>query len=676
MLRSKNNLIIANLILLIFTIAPFVTYAQDNKEQAMQMVEIGDEIMSQTLAVLEAREIYITAVNFDSDNIRANFMAGVTTLQSIDKGAAKTYFLKVLELDPEYSFDILYKIGQAYHYDYQFDEATNYYSRYKQKVAAVESPPNSEFATADEVERKLYECEQGKIMVEFPEEMEIRNVGSLINSPSDDYAPVISQDETLLIFTSRRLAGNLNQDVSTDNYPFEDIFFATRNLGDSVWGAADNIDQPINTLYHDSNVGLSKDGVTLFIYKDDNEGDIFVAEQDGAGSWSEPEPLGKPVNTDNSETTVTLSPDGKTMFFASNRKGGFGGLDIWVTHLNKKGDWDNPENLGEEINTPLDEDGPFIGFDSKTLYFSSEGGEGMGGFDIYRVVYDSLSSSWGPPENMGYPINTPDHDIYFVPTKDGRNAFYSSVRDDGYGGSDIYMLKVPEVLQHEEQEIDPSVTLFIKVYDDLNNLVDVSLKLNHENGSKKLAARQKATGEYSVISGNTESAIYSIAVTKEEYEFQKVILTIPGVGTESSTLDKEIRLVKKVPVVEAPPPPPPVVVVKTTSKKLRNVYFDFNRSIIMSEYEDKIAKAVEYLKSNPSDKLLLIGHSDKIGAEGRNNVLSKQRADKVKKAMVNKGIADSRIQTKGMGAKQPLASNDNESEGRELNRRVEFKVTR
>jgi outer membrane protein OmpA-like peptidoglycan-associated protein len=477
------------------------------------------------------------------------------------------------------------------------------------------------------------------------------------------------------------LVGNLNKDVAEDNYPYEDIYFATRNFSDSTQPVAQNIGQPINTLYHDSNVGLSKDGTRLFIYKDDNEGDIFEARIDELGNWSEPKPLGKHVNTEYSETTVTLSPDGQTLFFASNRKGGFGGLDIWVTHKDKKGEWGDAENLGEEINTSLNEDGPFIGYDSKTLYFSSEGGEGMGGYDIYRVVYDSLSSAWEAPENMGYPINTPDHDIYFAPTKDGKNAFYSSVRDDGYGGSDIYVLDIPEVLHHEEQAIDPNVTYAIKVYDESNNLVDASLILQHEDGNDKLLARRKALGEYNVISGGTKTRLFSLTVTSEGFQMQKISLKIPPIDKVSFMIDKEIHLVREVLVVDVPPPPPPPpppVEVKPiiTSKKLRNVYFDFNKSVIKTEYNEKITKAIDYLKSHPKEKLLLVGHSDLIGAEGRNTTLSKQRAANVKKEMVKKGISSSRIQTKGMGSTQPLASNDQETEGRELNRRVEFKVIR
>ena len=664
---NRTNFL-ACLVILYFGFSATKSVAQDNIETAAQMVEIGDEIFNETLAIMEARALYLIAVSMDGDNVRANYMAGVTTLQSIDKGGATEYFLSVLELDAEYSFDILFKIGRSYHFDYKFDDAINYYSRYKQKLAGTTKTPGKEYATAEEVERKLYECEQGKIMVEFPEDVEIGNVGPEINSAMADYAPVVNQEETLLIFTSRRQLGNLNPEVSSDNYPYEDIFVSTKN--DSIWSVAENIGQPVNTLYHDSNVGLSKDGTKLFIYKDANGGDIFEADLEANGQWSEPKPMGYPINTDFAETTVSLTPDGQTLFFASNREGGFGGLDLWLTTKNKRGDWDEPINLGEEINTAYNEDGPFIGYDGKTLYFSSGGGEGMGGYDIYRVTYDSLSSSWYAPENMGYPINTPDHDIYFVPTKDGKNAYYSSVRDDGYGNSDIYMLKVPDELHHKEQAINPNVTLVVKIYDEGGTSIDANLQLSQLDGSGRLSAFRRGLGEYSFISGATEIIQYQMLVATDGFEPQQVTVYIPGIENESATIEQSVTMIERAATN------PPVVRKPTNNKKLRNIYFDYNKAIVKKEYTDKVEKTVEYLNSNLSVKILLTGHSDLIGAEKYNINLSINRANNVKKAMVAKGIAASRIETKGEGYKFPLASNDQEEDGRELNRRVEFKVLR
>ena len=677
----KNSLLFLGWIaffLILWVGNPFAARAQNNKELAAQMVEIGDEILSQTLAVGEAREMYLNAVSLDPENIRANYMAGITTLQAADKGAAAQYFLKVFELDPNYSYDILYKIGRAFHYDYKFDEAINYYSRYKSKLAGSQPPDDKEYATMKEVERKIYECEQGKILVEFPEEVDITNVGEAINSPFDDYAPVVNATEDLLIFTSRRQEGNLNPNVAVDNYPYEDIFFSTREQGDSVWNKARNIGDVVNTLYHDSNVGLSKDGNTLYLYKDENGGDIYVSEFVD-GSWSTPKPLGPPVNSRFAETTVTLTPDGNTLFFASDRDGGYGGLDIWLTHKTKKGDWGKPENLGPEVNTEYDEDAPFIGYDGKTLYFSSQGGEGMGGFDIYRIEYDSSLQAWSPPENLGYPINTPDHDIYFVPSVDGSHAYYASARDDSYGGADIYMLNIPEVLQHQEQVKSPYLALTILVKDADGEPLDASLQLVDTASASKLFAVRKGTGEYLFAITSKEPRVYELLAVREGYQEYKEPMTLAVSGDVDEKQEKTVVL-QKIQAVAPPPAPAPAPAPKPVSqapkKKLRNIYFDFNKATIKPEYQPMVDKAVAFLKANPTAKLLLQGHTDYIGAEKYNAGLSLQRAEMVKKAIVSQGIDPARIQTEGLGASHPLASNDQEKEGRELNRRVEFRVIR
>lgn len=664
--NQTNNFLLLILLLLIGT--TIQSKAQDNFAASTQMVEIGDEILGRTNAVMEARELYIAAVNMNGNNIRANYMAGITTLQSIDKGAATPFFLKVLDLDPNYSFDILYKIGLSYHYDYKFDDAIRFYEQYAEKVEARGTPAD-EFATLEQVERKLYECEQGKIMVEFPEDVEISNIGAGINSPDADYAPVVNAAEDILIFTSRRKDGNINPDVSSDNFPYEDIYIATKI--DTVWSEALNIGQPVNTLYHDSNVGLSKDGTTLYIYKDDNGGDIFESTRDAVGNWTEPKNMGKPVNSDNAETSVSGSPDGQVLFFASDRRGGFGGLDIWMTTKDRRGDWGNPVNLGEEINTKYDEDGPFMSYDGKTLYFSSEGGEGMGGFDIYRVEYDSSMNAWGAPQNMGYPINTPDHDIYFVPSKDGSLALYSSVRDDGYGNSDIYVLTIPHTIgDHEDHGVkSPFVKFIVTVVDENGEQIDVRLRMEQINGPEELFASKDGDGNYQFVNNPAEARSYIMQLAAAGYEEKEVDVSLPAVTDEDQVITMTVAMKKK---VETPPPPPPIVT--SSSKQLRNVYFLFNSAWLKPEHQDKVDKAAAYLKSNPGSKLLLVGHSDLIGAEKYNAGLSKRRADNVKKAIVAKGIAASRIQTKGEGSKYPLASNDDEKEGRELNRRVEFKV--
>ncbi len=657
------------------------TFAQDqtNEETAQQMVEIADEVMRETKAYDDAKDTYIMAAMMDPNNLRASYMSGVTLLESVTKGAATEYFMKVYDKDAEYTFDLLYKVGQSLHYGYKFDEATKYYNEYLAKLAANPDYLGNDMVEASVVQRKIFECEQGKILMEFPEDVEIENLGPDINSKYYDYAPVVDADETIMIFTSRRKENNLNEDVSDDNLPFEDIFVSKKLNG--VWDYPDNIGNVVNTMYHDSNVGLSKDGKELYLYKDENNGDIYISNQDENGEWSYPEPLGKHINTDFSETSVSLSPDGNTMFFASDKPGGEGGIDIWVSQKNSKGAWQKATNIGAPINTPFDEDGPFIGFDSKTLYFSSRGGNGMGGYDIYRVEYDSASQVWSAPTNMGYPINTPDDDIYFTPSKDGKHAYYASVKEDGLGYTDLYMLKVPDEMKRDDPNATPvavvapvelaPVTLTVTV-NNANGPMDAVVSLRGVSGTGGLASNKTAKGVYNFTSTEGEGHEYVLNITQTGYEAQLVSINYPAAGNEPIKFNQSITLVKakeETTVIDIPKP----IVRKASGDEVRNVYFDFGSSYYHTVDAPFIEKAISLMKQNPSLMLELYGHSDFVGIEKYNKSLSINRADKVKSAMVKAGVDPGRISIKGFGSEKPLATNDQEKEGRELNRRVEFK---
>ena len=186
---------------------------------------------------------------------------------------------------------------------------------------------------------------------------------------------------------------------------------------------------------------LSYDGATLYlVYDDPFDSDIFYSTFN-RNRWSKAESMDKPINEKSNETNGSTSADGKTIYFASDRKGGLGDLDIYKSTLNDKGKWSKPVNLGPKINTALIEDAPFISPDGNTLYFSSEGHDGMGGLDIYKA---DLSNQGSDPVNMGYPINTTDNDLFFVPLANGNSAYYSTRREDSYGGYDIYLVDIPQ----------------------------------------------------------------------------------------------------------------------------------------------------------------------------------------------------------------------------------------
>ena len=276
-------------------------YGQDGEQTAADYLEIGDEIYFNQRAFEEAKNYYIQAVELDPSNIKANYMAGKVHLETTNKDKATDYFLKVYELDPDYRFDILYLIGQGYQLSLNFEEAKEYYNLYRQKAANNSDYVGVDRIPLDMVDRRIYECENGTQFITYPEGYSIVNVGNKINSEWHDFAPVVNEDETMLIFTTRRKDGNLNPDVHTDNFPFEDIFISTRN--DSTWGQSANIGTVINTLFHDSNIALSADGKKLYLYEDIEDGtsDIYISELKSDSVWSSPKSLGENVNSEFSE---------------------------------------------------------------------------------------------------------------------------------------------------------------------------------------------------------------------------------------------------------------------------------------------------------------------------------------------------------------------------------------
>ena len=380
-------------------------------------------------------------------NTTANYEAGMMYLNSVHKDKAAFYFQRVLNTDPSYKFNIMYLIGKSYQYGMSFDHAITYYERYKKKLLASEDYQGEGRIPLAMVNRHIYECHNAKEFVANAKDYLIINIGPTINTAEDEYAPVLNLNETQLVFTAKRTADNFNSEKGKDQKPYEDIFIAEKSNGH--WKSANNIGKTINTKFNDSNLALSADGKELFVYKDVRKGDIYSATMQEDGSWSTPKSLGESINSSYSENSISITNDGQTLFFASNRPGGIGNTsnyDIYMAHKTKNGRWGKAINLGEMINTAEDDEAPFIDYDGKTLYFSTKGRKGMGGFDIFKTVYDSAQKKWTAPENLGYPINTPDDDIHFVSTKDGKRGYYASSRGEGYGGTDIYMVTISEDL--------------------------------------------------------------------------------------------------------------------------------------------------------------------------------------------------------------------------------------
>jgi Tol biopolymer transport system component len=330
-----------------------------------------------------------------------------------------------------------YYLAKAYHLNYDFDKAIAMYERYK-----IDLGPDPRFAKdIEEIDHDIETCKNGKELIKDPKKVIVTNLGEGINTSYPDYSPVVSLDEQTLIFTTRR-EGGFSKIKEPNGQFFEDIYVS--EFSDDKWQKSKQLGNNINSAGHEATVNLSADGLKLLIYKDNNGNGNLYLSQYKEKEWTTPEYIGAPINTSSWESHACFSADNRILYFVSDRAGGFGGRDIYKCLKLPNGDWGPAENLGSTINTKYDEDGVFIHPDGQQIFFSSKGHKSMGGFDIFSSLINGENGFWSQPVNIGYPVNTPDDDVFYITTADGRRAFFSSDKEGGFGEKDIYMITYPE----------------------------------------------------------------------------------------------------------------------------------------------------------------------------------------------------------------------------------------
>ncbi len=331
--------------------------------------------------------------------------------------------------------DATYELALARHRQGRFDEAVQLLQRYK---GMMERSVDDK-----EVDRRIGMAIAASSMVREPVPLTIRNLGATINSEANDYCPLVTADGNTMYFTSRR-EGSTGGMHDPSGRPFEDIYYSKRV--DDLWSVAANAGIPLNTYVHDATVGIGPDGSSMIIYRTSPglvSGDLYECRRVG-GLWENPTQMTERINGPSHEPSASIAPDGNEIYFTSDRPGGYGGRDIYRIRRLPNGEWSLPLNLGPQVNTPFDEDAPFMHSDGMTLFFSSNGHRTMGGYDIFKTtVMDPDNNGWSEAENMGYPLNTVNDDIYFCLSEDGHTGYFSSERAGGLGGQDIYMVEFP-----------------------------------------------------------------------------------------------------------------------------------------------------------------------------------------------------------------------------------------
>lgn len=643
------------LILIIALLFAFVYADAQSDKKYLKNAErhIGFEEYDQAIPQLEQ------ALKINSKNAMTQFMLGKCLFLTHEKNKAVEHLAKAVELNPEVDPGLNGYYAKALHYKLDFDNAITYY----RKAMTSISSKSPEFHA---MEIAIKQCQYGKFAVEKPVEAKIVNIGSTINTEYIEHSPVISADESILIFTSRR-PGNTGS-AKDGSWHDEDLYMSTRVNG--KWTTPVNLGKGVNKPDHDASISLSADGQHLYIYKNPpGKGDIFECELDG-DKWSSPTNIGSPISDPKAfESAISISADGRTAYFGSDRPGGKGNRDIWTVTKDEKGKWGKPKNLPAPINSAYNDDSPFLHPNGRTLYFSSDGPNSIGGYDIFKTELQD-DGSWSEPQNMGYPINTADHDIYFVMSADGKHGYYSSAKEGGYGHEDIYQVIMPQPKVVANKEVKDStktepvivknpLTILkgtvtdevtgnpvgseIKVIDDEKNMVIAEFKSN------------STTGKYlvSLPSGRN----YGIRVESEGYLFHSEHFDIPQT-TDYQEIVKDVKL-KKMEV--------------GTSIVLRNIFFDHNAATLRSESEAELERLHQLMTDYPTLEIEIGGHTDSDGSNDYNQKLSERRAKAVVDYLLKKGVETTRMQAKGYGESEPIDSNDTD-EGKQNNRRTEFKI--
>lgn len=312
-------------------------------------------------------------------------------------------------------------LGMAYRVDNQLNKAIASFEKYKELLDPKDEEENKI------VDAEITACRNALELTKIPTSIFESNLGKNINNSFNNISPLVSGDEETIVFVSE--------------LRFYDGIFSSKKR-DGRWLPARNISLDFNSDNPITPVYLTRDGNTLYLMKNDNDNLNLYTSRFNDGIWSIPEKLNNNINTGASESHACVSDNGLTLYFTSNRKGGFGGFDIYKSTIDSEGNWGPPVNLGATINSSFDEVTPFITEDGENLYFSSQGHFNIGGFDIFRAK--KQGANWQKPENLGFPFNTTDDDIFFFPLNNGETAYYSKFKETGYGNNDIYRIKIFE----------------------------------------------------------------------------------------------------------------------------------------------------------------------------------------------------------------------------------------
>ncbi len=564
-----------------------------------------------------------------------------------DKGKyaeAEVGYEKALELDPDYNAIVFYSLAMTEFTQKKFAEAAPHFEQYL-------ATGKSNDKLRPKAERNLRTSRFAAEAVKNPVPFQPKNLGAGINTAQSEYLPTLTADGETLIYcglVGKKGAYNENED-----------FFKSK-LVNGEWQKGEPIAH-LNTPENEASQTISADGkLVVFTACNRPDGlgscDLYFSETIN-GKVTPARNLGVPVNSVQWETQPSLSADGKTLYFVRGGKHGQGDSDLWVSTRLPNGKWSAPKNLGANINSKEQEQSPYFHPDGQTLYFTSKGHPGMGGFDIFvsRIQPDGV---WGTPKNLGFPINTEDNEGAISISLDGKTAFISSNMSGGFGEVDIYSFDLYEAAR-------PQPVTYVKaVVTDAKTGKKIAAKvefLDLATGQTHSSASTDDDGEFLVTLPTGKD--YALNVSKEKYLFYSENFALTNAGTHAEPFVLKIAL--------TPIPDGTGEAAASKPVVLKNVFFETGSAKLKKASQTELERLKNLLTENPSLHIQINGHTDNVGSDADNLLLSENRAKAVKDFLITNSIAANRLKFKGFGETAPIASNDTE-EGRSQNRRTEF----
>lgn len=588
----------------------------------------------------DAAQDFEKALKMDPTFIDAQLQLANVRYQQSKFEEARAGYEKTIAIDSMYEPAVFYSLGMLEFDMKKFEEAAahlDFFLKNSPKISAGRKSTAENYIKNAKFSAKAFA---------HPVPFELKNLGPTINTPRHEYLPTLTAGGETLIYCG---------ETSSERYASQQDFFSSK-LVDGKWQKGVPIDN-LNTPDNEGSQAISANGKLIVFTACDRQGgyggcDLYFSETIN-GKAMPPKNMGPLINSRLLETQPSLSPDGRTLYFIRADSGWKGGSDIWKSLRQNDGKWAQPVKLDTTINSSEQEQSPFMHPDGKTLYFTSKGHVGMGGFDIFYAKMKP-DGTWEEPVNLGYPINTAaDEGAVFI-TLDGRTAYISSTKEGGFGKSDIYSFDLYEAAR-------PNPVTYVKA-----TVVDAVTKkpliakleiVELETGKTFATTVTEADGEFLVTlpaGGN-----YALNVSKEKYLFYSDNFALDQPGT----LDKPFNLNIELEPLGASAKP--IV--------LKNVFFETGSAALRKESLVELARLKSLLDENPELKIQINGHTDNVGSDADNLKLSNDRAKAVFDYLTQNGIDANRLKYKGFGETKPATSNDTE-EGRRQNRRTEYEI--